>query len=271
MRDVALHVGQVGVLDVPRARPEQVPADDGRDDALPLPAAEAAAAVAGGAGGVRAVDARARLALAAQRPPRGQHALRGRGAPPRSAAGPPAPGQRRAGGEQRARGAGQPAPGAAAPGLITARRALAKLARPARRPRRNRRCASRAARGGADERDRRVVHLVAAVGLEGPLHGDARLGGARVVPPLRTGVELLGVLGQARRRVLLRVDGDRHEVHLVALGAQLGLQLREDLAHHGADGRAGGEDEVEHDRAAVIELARGATRSCRRRARADVG
>ena len=75
MRDVAEHVGQVGVLDVPGAGPEQVAADDGRDDALPLVAAQAAAPVAGDAGRGQPLESDAALAEATQGLAGGEHPL----------------------------------------------------------------------------------------------------------------------------------------------------------------------------------------------------
>ena len=75
VRDIALHVRHVGVLYVPRARAEEIPADDRRDGALPFPGSEAAAAMARGAGCAQAVDATAAFALSVQRFSRGQDAL----------------------------------------------------------------------------------------------------------------------------------------------------------------------------------------------------
>ena len=63
----------------------------------------------------------------------------------------------------------------------------------------------------------------------------------------------LGVGQQARRRIVLRVDRDRHHVHLVRFSCELGLRLREDAGHHRADGSARREDEVEDDGPSVVE------------------
>src|SRR5438552_4647125 len=59
------------------------------------------------------------------------------------------------------------------------------------------------------ERHRGVAHLLATVDVKGLLCRDARRDGAGVVLPLGSCMEFAGVLGEARRRVLLRVDRDR--------------------------------------------------------------
>src|SRR5437016_2293198 len=59
------------------------------------------------------------------------------------------------------------------------------------------------------ERHRGVAHLLATVDVKGLLCRDARRDGAGVVLPLGSCMEFAGVLGKARRRVLLRVDRGR--------------------------------------------------------------
>src|SRR5207244_1893142 len=77
---------------------------------------------------------------------------------------------------------------------------------------------------------------------------------AGVVLPLRTGVKPVRVFGEASGGVLLRIDRDRHQVHLGRLGPELALELLQRAAGERADRRAGGENEVEEHRPSVIEL-----------------
>src|ERR1700736_5340697 len=64
----------------------------------------------------------------------------------------------------------------------------------------------------SDQGRRRVIHLVAAVDVEGPLYGLTRRESARVVLPRGTGVECLGILTQPSGIVLLRIDRDGHQM-----------------------------------------------------------
>src|SRR5256714_6544237 len=86
------------------------------------------------------------------------------------------------------------------------------------------------ARRCAQQRERRVAHLVAAVGTEGLLGGEAVMKCAGVVLPLRPGVKLVRVGAQALRRIMLRVDRNRHHVHAAVFGPEPALKLREGLA-----------------------------------------
>src|SRR5882757_2715687 len=86
------------------------------------------------------------------------------------------------------------------------------------RPRLARRCAQQC--------ERRVAHLVAAVGAEGLLGGEAVMKCAGVVLPLRPGVKLVRVGAQALRRIMLRVDRNRHHVHAAVFRPELALKLR---------------------------------------------
>src|SRR5260370_32259297 len=64
----------------------------------------------------------------------------------------------------------------------------------------------RLARRCAQQCERSVAHLVAAVGTEGLLGGEAVMKCAGVVLPLRPGVKLVRVGAQALRRSMLPVD-----------------------------------------------------------------
>src|SRR6266403_2782278 len=90
------------------------------------------------------------------------------------------------------------------------------------RPRLARRCAQQC--------ERRVTHLVAAVGTEGLLGGEAVMQCAGVVLPLRPGVKLVRVGAQALRRIMLRGERNRHHVHAAVCRPELALKLREGLA-----------------------------------------
>src|ERR1700731_5016329 len=111
-------------------------------------------------------------------------------------------------------------------------------------------------RGGTHQSHRRMAHLLAPIYVEGALCRDAGGERASVILPLGTGVELAGVLAEARGSVLLGVDRNRHQVNPGRLGAELMLELLQRAARERADGRTGGEDEVEKHRPSVIELAR---------------
>jgi hypothetical protein len=75
VRDVALNVWQVWILDIASAGAKQVASDDGWNHRLALPAAEPTAPVAGHAGRSLAEHALTSVALALQRPTRRQHPL----------------------------------------------------------------------------------------------------------------------------------------------------------------------------------------------------
>ena len=65
-----------------------------------------------------------------------------------------------------------------------------------------------------------------------------------------------GVGGEARGGVVLGVDGERHEVERVAQVPGAVLDLGHALGQLGADGGAGGEDEVGHPDASLEVVAR---------------
>src|SRR4029077_16040031 len=101
------------------------------------------------------------------------------------------------------------------------------------------------ARRRAQQCEWRVAHLVAAVGTEGLLRGEAVPKRTGVELPTRPGVKLLRVSAQALRRVVLRVDRNRHQVQAI-IRRQLALQRCESLAGERARRFAGGEDEIHY-------------------------
>src|SRR3984893_14185407 len=105
----------------------------------------------------------------------------------------------------------------------------------------------------AQKRYRSVIHLVTPIGSKGALHLQACLRGAGVVIPTRAGVKPLRILRQSLRRILLRIDRDRHQVHRVTMAPQLLLQLREDLARERPNRCATRIYEIQHRGAAVID------------------
>src|ERR1700731_3453704 len=111
-------------------------------------------------------------------------------------------------------------------------------------------------RGGTHQSHRRMAHLLAPIYVEGALCRDAGGERASVILPLGTGVELAGVLGEARGSVLLGVDRNRHQVNLGRSGAGLILELLQRAACERADGRTGGKNKIQQHGPAVIELSR---------------
>ena len=106
---------------------------------------------------------------------------------------------------------------------------------------------------GAEEGERLVARLVAAVGVEGFLDGDNLVEVARQEEPLPPGLEPVRVLTQALRRVLLRVNRNGDHTHAREVCAELLLCRRESPAHYRTDGRAGGEDELQEDWPVVLQ------------------
>ena len=101
-----------------------------------------------------------------------------------------------------------------------------------------------------------MAHLVAPIGIERLLHGDDRRHAAGVMIPTMGRMVLSRILPQACRGILFRIDGDRHQMDLIARGAEILLKLLEDLTTQGTDRGATGLDEIQHDRSAVIEFGR---------------
>src|SRR6476646_9937176 len=99
------------------------------------------------------------------------------------------------------------------------------------------------ARRLAQQCERRVAHLVAAVGTEGLLRGEAVLKRTGVELPTRPGVKLLRISAQALRGIVLGVDRNRHHVQAI-IRRQLALQRCESLAGERTGRFAGGEDEI---------------------------
>src|SRR5947207_397863 len=111
-------------------------------------------------------------------------------------------------------------------------------------------------RGSAHQGYRSVAHLLAAVDIESPLRRKARGERAGVVLRLRTRMKPVRVRGEACRRVLLRIDRDRHQMHTSAFRTEPALEFRERLTHERADGRTAGEDEIQHDGPTIIHFPR---------------
>src|SRR4029077_14151119 len=85
------------------------------------------------------------------------------------------------------------------------------------------------------------------------LRGEAVPKRTGVELPTRPGVKLLRVSAQALRRVVLRVDRNRHQVQAI-IRRQLALQRCESLAGERSRRFAGGEDEIHYHGAPVVEL-----------------
>src|ERR1700730_17786724 len=76
---------------------------------------------------------------------------------------------------------------------------------------------------GSQQRQRRMTHLVAAIRSQGTLRRHAVFERPRVVLQWRTCVVFASVGPQARRCILLGVNENRHQMHLLPLCAELVL------------------------------------------------
>ena len=93
-----------------------------------------------------------------------------------------------------------------------------------------------------------MLHLVAAEGVEGFLHGGNVVQSAGQEAPLGPGVEPSGVVGKTRRGIVVRIDRDRDHPRV---RRQIVAGRGEGAGEHRADRRAGGEDELQEERAVV--------------------
>src|SRR5262249_15172602 len=98
-----------------------------------------------------------------------------------------------------------------------------------------------------------MAHLVGPVCLESLLYGHNVLALASQEAPLLFGPELLGILLQARWRIVLWINGDRDHADILQLRSQGVLGHRKNLAQHRTDRGAGRKNKLQQDRSRMVQ------------------